>query len=211
MDLPCDLEQKVSVDFNRTSHSCIFAPNETKVVGGRTVRVRRGMIMNGLFLLYGRSGRGDGAAVEISGAGIGASSLLGSGKSDRRGVFSGSFCQRRRRFCLPRAQTSEFCSSIGLLASLNLRFPIAFGSIMAPDRRSPNRRCGTMMSGVTAAKAAIRASALAKGRNLPRRHQPDEQDVALRPNMLCHLWVRCKNGQRQSVFDVMLFFDASCH
>ena len=74
MDLPCDLEQKVSVDFNRTSHSCIFAPNETKVVGGRNVLVRRGMIMNGLFLVYGRSGRGDGAAVEIGGAGIGASS-----------------------------------------------------------------------------------------------------------------------------------------
>jgi hypothetical protein len=97
------------------------------------------------------------------------------------------------------------------LASLNLRFSIAFGSIKRTDRRSPNRRCGTMMSGLTASKAAICASALAKGRNLPRRHQPDEQDVALRPNMLCHLWVRRKSGQRQSVFDVMPFFDASCH
>ncbi len=164
-------------------------------MGGRTVLVRRGMIMNGLFLVYGRSGWGDGAAVEIGGAGIGASSLLGSGKSDRSGVFSGSFGQRRRGFCLPRAQTSEFCSSFGLLASLNLRFPIAFGSIKTTDRRSPNRHCGTKMGGVTAAKAAIGASALAKGRNLPRRHQPDERDVARRPNMLCHLWAGAKTAK----------------
>lgn len=34
-----DEEQKVSIDFNHTEHSCIFAPDQTKVVGGRTVRV----------------------------------------------------------------------------------------------------------------------------------------------------------------------------
>jgi len=34
-----DPEQKVSVDFNHTEHSCIFAPDQTIVVGGRTVRV----------------------------------------------------------------------------------------------------------------------------------------------------------------------------
>ena len=34
-----DPEPKVSIDFNHTSHSSIFAPDQTKVVGGRTVRV----------------------------------------------------------------------------------------------------------------------------------------------------------------------------
>jgi glyceraldehyde 3-phosphate dehydrogenase len=34
-----DPEQKVSVDFNHTEHSCIVAPDQTKVVAGRTVRV----------------------------------------------------------------------------------------------------------------------------------------------------------------------------
>ncbi|MGR3571155.1 MAG: erythrose-4-phosphate dehydrogenase, partial [Brevirhabdus sp.] len=34
-----DPEQKVSIDFNHTTHSCIFAPDQTKVVGGRSVRV----------------------------------------------------------------------------------------------------------------------------------------------------------------------------
>lgn len=34
-----DPEPKVSIDFNHTTHSCIFAPDQTKVVGGRTVRV----------------------------------------------------------------------------------------------------------------------------------------------------------------------------
>ncbi|MEP2641663.1 type I glyceraldehyde-3-phosphate dehydrogenase [Roseobacter sp.] len=34
-----DPEAKVSVDFNHTEHSCIVAPDQTKVVGGRTVRV----------------------------------------------------------------------------------------------------------------------------------------------------------------------------
>ncbi|MBY4891515.1 type I glyceraldehyde-3-phosphate dehydrogenase [Rhodobacteraceae bacterium N5(2021)] len=34
-----DPEPKVSVDFNHTTHSSIFAPDQTKVVGGRTVRV----------------------------------------------------------------------------------------------------------------------------------------------------------------------------
>jgi glyceraldehyde 3-phosphate dehydrogenase len=37
--LSYDPEPKVSVDFNHTPHSCIFAPDQTKVVGGRTVRV----------------------------------------------------------------------------------------------------------------------------------------------------------------------------
>ena len=32
-------EPKVSIDFNHTQQSCIFAPDQTKVVGGRTVRV----------------------------------------------------------------------------------------------------------------------------------------------------------------------------
>lgn len=34
-----DPEPKVSIDFNHTSHSSIFAPDQTKVIGGRTVRV----------------------------------------------------------------------------------------------------------------------------------------------------------------------------
>ncbi|WP_299674666.1 type I glyceraldehyde-3-phosphate dehydrogenase [uncultured Roseobacter sp.] len=34
-----DPEAKVSIDFNHTEHSCIIAPDQTKVVGGRTVRV----------------------------------------------------------------------------------------------------------------------------------------------------------------------------
>lgn len=34
-----DEEPKVSIDFNHTTHSSIFAPDQTKVVGGRTVRV----------------------------------------------------------------------------------------------------------------------------------------------------------------------------
>ncbi|MHC0053049.1 type I glyceraldehyde-3-phosphate dehydrogenase [Actibacterium sp. D379-3] len=34
-----DPEPKVSIDFNHTTHSSIFAPDQTKVVGGRTVRV----------------------------------------------------------------------------------------------------------------------------------------------------------------------------
>jgi glyceraldehyde 3-phosphate dehydrogenase (phosphorylating) len=37
--LSYDPEQKVSVDFNHTNYSCIFAPDQTKVVAGRTVRV----------------------------------------------------------------------------------------------------------------------------------------------------------------------------
>ena len=37
--LAYDPEPKVSVDFNHTTHSSIFAPEQTKVVGGRTVRV----------------------------------------------------------------------------------------------------------------------------------------------------------------------------
>ena len=37
--LSYDPEPKVSIDFNHTTESCIFAPDQTKVVGGRTVRV----------------------------------------------------------------------------------------------------------------------------------------------------------------------------
>ncbi|MCC5988122.1 MAG: type I glyceraldehyde-3-phosphate dehydrogenase [Pararhodobacter sp.] len=37
--LAYDPEPKVSIDFNHTTHSSIFAPEQTKVVGGRTVRV----------------------------------------------------------------------------------------------------------------------------------------------------------------------------
>jgi len=39
MVMSYDDEAKVSIDFNHTTHSCIFAPDQTKVVGGRTVRV----------------------------------------------------------------------------------------------------------------------------------------------------------------------------
>ena len=34
-----DPEPKVSIDFNHTAQSCIFAPDQTRVVGGRMVRV----------------------------------------------------------------------------------------------------------------------------------------------------------------------------
>lgn len=34
-----DPEPKVSIDFNHTAQSSIFAPDQTKVAGGRTVRV----------------------------------------------------------------------------------------------------------------------------------------------------------------------------
>lgn len=37
--LSYDAAPKVSIDFNHTTPSCIFAPDQTKVVGGRTVRV----------------------------------------------------------------------------------------------------------------------------------------------------------------------------
>ncbi|MEM7470061.1 MAG: type I glyceraldehyde-3-phosphate dehydrogenase [Pseudomonadota bacterium] len=37
--LSYDPEPKVSIDFNHTNFSSIFAPDQTKVVGGRTVRV----------------------------------------------------------------------------------------------------------------------------------------------------------------------------
>ena len=37
--LSYDTEPKVSIDFNHTSHSCIFAPEQTRVVGKHTVRV----------------------------------------------------------------------------------------------------------------------------------------------------------------------------
>ncbi len=37
--LSYDPEQKVSIDFNHTAYSCIFAPDQTKVIGKRTVRV----------------------------------------------------------------------------------------------------------------------------------------------------------------------------
>ncbi|QYZ70765.1 type I glyceraldehyde-3-phosphate dehydrogenase [Neotabrizicola shimadae] len=39
MVLAYDPEHKVSIDFNHTTHSSIFAPDQTKVVNGRTVRV----------------------------------------------------------------------------------------------------------------------------------------------------------------------------
>ena len=39
MVLSYDPEPKVSIDFNHTVHSTIFAPDQTKVVGGKTVRV----------------------------------------------------------------------------------------------------------------------------------------------------------------------------
>jgi len=39
MVLAYDAEAKVSIDFNHTSESSIFAPDQTKVIGGRTVRV----------------------------------------------------------------------------------------------------------------------------------------------------------------------------
>ena len=39
MVLAYDPEPKVSIDFNHTPYSSIFAPDQTKVVGGRTVRV----------------------------------------------------------------------------------------------------------------------------------------------------------------------------
>ena len=37
--LAYDPEMKVSIDFNHTEYSSIFAPDQTKVVGKRTVRV----------------------------------------------------------------------------------------------------------------------------------------------------------------------------
>lgn len=37
--LAYDPEPKVSIDFNHTTQSSIFAPDQTKVIGGRTVRV----------------------------------------------------------------------------------------------------------------------------------------------------------------------------
>jgi glyceraldehyde 3-phosphate dehydrogenase len=37
--LAYDPEPKVSIDFNHTNYSCIFAPDQTRVVGGNTVRV----------------------------------------------------------------------------------------------------------------------------------------------------------------------------
>ncbi|MCH2095288.1 MAG: type I glyceraldehyde-3-phosphate dehydrogenase [Rhodobacteraceae bacterium] len=37
--LSYDPEPKVSIDFNHTTYSSIFAPEQTKVIGGRTVRV----------------------------------------------------------------------------------------------------------------------------------------------------------------------------
>ena len=37
--LSYDDAPKVSIDFNHSPYSCVFAPDQTKVVGGRTVRV----------------------------------------------------------------------------------------------------------------------------------------------------------------------------
>ena len=39
MVMAYDPEPKVSIDFNHTPQSCIFAPDQTRVVGGRMVRV----------------------------------------------------------------------------------------------------------------------------------------------------------------------------
>jgi glyceraldehyde 3-phosphate dehydrogenase len=39
MVMAYDPEPKVSIDFNHTTQSSIFAPDQTKVIGGRTVRV----------------------------------------------------------------------------------------------------------------------------------------------------------------------------
>ena len=39
MVMSYDAEAKVSIDFNHTTQSSIFAPDQTKVIGGRTVRV----------------------------------------------------------------------------------------------------------------------------------------------------------------------------
>jgi glyceraldehyde 3-phosphate dehydrogenase len=39
MVMAYDPEPKVSIDFNHTAQSCIFAPDQTRVVGGRMVRV----------------------------------------------------------------------------------------------------------------------------------------------------------------------------
>ncbi|MEL6570354.1 MAG: type I glyceraldehyde-3-phosphate dehydrogenase [Pseudomonadota bacterium] len=39
MVMAYDDEAKVSIDFNHTTQSCIFAPDQTKVIGGKTVRV----------------------------------------------------------------------------------------------------------------------------------------------------------------------------
>ncbi len=39
MVMAYDPEPKVSIDFNHTPQSCTFAPEQTKVIGGRTVRV----------------------------------------------------------------------------------------------------------------------------------------------------------------------------
>jgi len=39
MVMAYDAEAKVSIDFNHTTQSCIFAPDQTKVIGGKTVRV----------------------------------------------------------------------------------------------------------------------------------------------------------------------------
>lgn len=37
--LSYDPDPKVSIDFNHTSESCVFAPDQTKVIGGKTVRI----------------------------------------------------------------------------------------------------------------------------------------------------------------------------
>jgi glyceraldehyde 3-phosphate dehydrogenase len=37
--LSYDTEPKVSIDFNHSDYSAIFAPDQTKVVGGNLVRI----------------------------------------------------------------------------------------------------------------------------------------------------------------------------
>ena len=37
--MACDPDPKVPIDFNPTAQSCVFSPDQTRVVGGRMVRV----------------------------------------------------------------------------------------------------------------------------------------------------------------------------
>ena len=59
--LAYDPEQKVSIDFNHTEESCIFAPDQTIVVGGPH-RAGAGLVRQRMGVLgpHGRCGGGDG-------------------------------------------------------------------------------------------------------------------------------------------------------
>ena len=61
-----DPEPKVSIDFNHTAQSCIFAPDQTRVAGGRMVRV----LAWGLFRPHGRCGGCDGKAGKLAGGAV---------------------------------------------------------------------------------------------------------------------------------------------